>query len=103
MPEGEANAHVNLAGDYLNLGEPARAHDHLQKAEAIFEQDVWYRWRYNIRLKSEYARYWIMRGDLASARAFRRRAREMIRGLADSVPDDNVRTRFLKSRSVRQL
>jgi tetratricopeptide (TPR) repeat protein len=183
MLEGEANAHVNLAGDYLHLGEPARAHDHLQKAEAIFEQDVWYRWRYNIRLKSEYARYWITRGDLASARAsaeaskeaarahgdrkyaawarallaeiafleddvdtarsclekaigilakfacptiawkvlaqraklaarvgeaavadeFRGRARETVKNLADSVPDDNVRIRFLKSRSVTQL
>jgi tetratricopeptide (TPR) repeat protein len=67
MPEGEANAHVNLAGEYLNHGEPARALEHLQKAEEIFEQDIWFRWRYNIRLKSEYARYWIARGDLVSA------------------------------------
>jgi tetratricopeptide (TPR) repeat protein len=183
MPEGEANAQVNLAGDYLNLGEPDRAHEHLQKAEAIFGQDVWYRWRYNIRLQCEHARYWIKRGDLASARAsaeagkqaaeahgdrkyaawarallaevalleddvdtartcldkaigilaerpcptvawkvlarraelaarvgeataadeFRGRAREMIRSLADSVPDDQVRTKFLKSRSVSRL
>jgi tRNA A-37 threonylcarbamoyl transferase component Bud32/tetratricopeptide (TPR) repeat protein len=183
MQEGEANAHVNLAGDYLNLGELARAHEHLRKAEAIFEQDVWYRWRYNIRLKSEYARYWIARGDLASARTsaeagkkaagahgdrkyaawarahlaeiafleddvdtarirldeaigilaerpcptiawkvfakradlaskigetaaadeYRGRARDMVKSLADSVPDGELRTRFLKSRAVRRL
>jgi tetratricopeptide (TPR) repeat protein/predicted Ser/Thr protein kinase len=68
MPEGEANAHVNLAGDYLSLGDPDRAYEHLQKADAIFRQDVWYRWRYSIRLQSEYARYWIKRGDLVKAR-----------------------------------
>jgi tetratricopeptide (TPR) repeat protein len=46
--EGEANAHVNLAIDYMDLGEPARANEHLQKAESIFDEDIWYRWRYNI-------------------------------------------------------
>jgi len=68
MAEGEANAHVNLAGNYLELAEPDRAREHLQCAERIFERDVWFRWRYNIRLHAEYARYWIARGDLAAAR-----------------------------------
>jgi tetratricopeptide (TPR) repeat protein len=68
MAEGEANAHVNLAGNYLELAELNRAREHLQCAERIFEQDVWFRWRYNIRLHAEYARYWIARGDLAAAR-----------------------------------
>jgi tetratricopeptide (TPR) repeat protein/predicted Ser/Thr protein kinase len=183
MPEGEANAHVNLAGDYLNLGEPARAHEHLMMAEAIFDTDNWYRWRYNIRLKGEYARFWIDKGDLVQGRRyaeeceiaakthkarkymawarkilgeialiegdvdnartcldealgilsrypcptiewkilnlwadlagrlknntgadeFRGRARKIIKGLADSVPDEKLRTKFLKSRPVREV
>jgi tetratricopeptide (TPR) repeat protein len=64
MPEGEANSHVNLAHDFLSLGEVDRASDHLQQAERIYQQDVWYRWRYNIRLQSEMARHAILRGDL---------------------------------------
>jgi tetratricopeptide (TPR) repeat protein len=70
MPEGGANAHVNLGIDYLQLGEPARAHEHLQMAESIFEEDVWYRWRYNIRLKATFAQYWIAQGDLDAARIY---------------------------------
>ena len=70
MPEGEANAHVNLAIDYMNLADPARALEHLQMAEAIFEEDVWYRWRYNIRLKATFARYWVAKGDLDAARGY---------------------------------
>jgi tetratricopeptide (TPR) repeat protein len=183
MAEGEANAHVNLAGDYLSLGEPERAREHLEKAEGLFEQDVWFRWRYNIRLKSEWAHYWIERGDPARAREYARasgeaaqshqsrkytawahklegeialleedmdaagrhldaaidilgeypcptiewkiqclrgeltarlgntdaadeyrgRARAIIRNLADSVTDDALRTKFLKSRAVREI
>ncbi len=79
MAEGEANAHVNLAGDYFSLGEPQRAGEHLEKAEALFEQDVWFRWRYNIRLKSEWARYWIESGDLARARESARASGEAAR------------------------
>jgi len=52
----EANAHVNLAADYIALGEPQRARDHLRRAEEIFEADMWFRWRYNIRTKAELAR-----------------------------------------------
>jgi tetratricopeptide (TPR) repeat protein len=65
--EGEANSHVNLARDYLALGEFARCLDHLRQAEGLFQQDVWYRWRYNLRLQAEFASYWIARGDLKQA------------------------------------
>jgi tetratricopeptide (TPR) repeat protein len=64
MPEGEANSHVNLAHDFLSLGELERALDHLQQADRIYQQDVWYRWRYNLRLQSEMARHAILCGDL---------------------------------------
>jgi tetratricopeptide (TPR) repeat protein len=66
-PEAEANALVNLGHVYLILGEPARALEHLREAERIYGQDVWFRWRYNMRLQAELASYWITRGDLKAA------------------------------------
>jgi tetratricopeptide (TPR) repeat protein len=65
--EAEANALVNLGHDYLVLGEPGRAVEHLREAERIYAQDVWFRWRYNLRLQAELASYWIARGDLKAA------------------------------------
>jgi tetratricopeptide (TPR) repeat protein len=183
MPEGKAHAHVNLGIDYMDLGELERARENLEMAESIFAEDIWTRWRYNIRLKAEYARYWLERGDLSTARTyaeaavkaaqehgdrkyrawswkilgeialleddvntaracydeaigilqsspcptigwkilssradlaaklgdtaaaddFRGRARAVIRSLADSLTDSALRTRFLKSQSVREL
>ena len=66
-PEGEANSLVNLGHDYLSLGESDRAFGYFQEAATIYEQDVWYRWRYNTRLQAELARYWILRGALEPA------------------------------------
>jgi tetratricopeptide (TPR) repeat protein len=66
-PEAEANAQVNLGHAYLALDEPARALEHLQEAQRIYGQDVWFRWRYNLRLQAELASYWIARGDLKAA------------------------------------
>jgi len=67
MVEGRANAHVNLAHDYLALGDPDRAFEHLQQAEQLFNRDVWFRWRYAIRMQAEMTSYWIFRGDLKMA------------------------------------
>ncbi len=67
FPSGEANSLVNLGHDYLSLGEADRAFEHFQEAAAIYEQDVWYRWRYNTHLQAELARYWILRGSLEPA------------------------------------
>jgi tetratricopeptide (TPR) repeat protein len=63
----EANSHVNLAHLYLNVGELQRALQHLQEAERIFEADIWFRWRYNIRQKAEMARYWMAQGETKKA------------------------------------
>jgi tetratricopeptide (TPR) repeat protein len=67
MVEGRANAHVNLGHDYLALGEPGRAIEHLQQAEQLFQQDVWFRWRHAIRMQVEMTNYWIHQGDLKMA------------------------------------
>jgi tetratricopeptide (TPR) repeat protein len=56
--EAEANSHVNLGRDYWELGEPARAHEHLNEAERIFDRDDWDRWRYKLRLENDRARCW---------------------------------------------
>jgi len=69
VAEAEANAQVNLGHDYLLLGEPVRAFEHLQEAKHLYEQDVWMRWRYNLRLQAEFASYWITQGDLKAAAA----------------------------------
>ncbi len=63
----EANSHINLAHLYLDIGELQRALRHLREAERIFEADVWFRWRYNIRLKAEMARYWMRQGETKKA------------------------------------
>jgi tetratricopeptide (TPR) repeat protein len=65
--EAEANAHVNLGHDYLLLGDLRCALEHLQEAKRISDQDVWFRWRYNLRLQVEMARYWITQGDPKAA------------------------------------
>jgi tetratricopeptide (TPR) repeat protein len=66
----EANSHVNLARNYLSLGEPERALDHLRRAEEIFEADMWFRWRYNIRPKAELSRYCLMKLDTRRAHQY---------------------------------
>ena len=83
MAEAGANAHVNLALDCMDLGEPARAYENLQKAESIFDEDIWYRWRYSIRLKAAFARYWILQGDLDAARGYAEASEEAARTHGD--------------------
>ncbi len=69
FPEAEANSLVNLATDFLPLGEHARALECLQKAERLIREDPtkWLRWRFTIRLEAGWAAYWLDRGDLTQA------------------------------------
>jgi hypothetical protein len=48
-------------------GEKDRVMAHLERAQEIFESDVWFRWRYNMRLKAEMAQYWLLRGETQRA------------------------------------
>jgi DNA-binding winged helix-turn-helix (wHTH) protein/tetratricopeptide (TPR) repeat protein len=66
----EANSHLNLATDYMSVGETPRALEHLNRAADLFEMDVWFRWRYNIRTKAEFARYWLLLGDTGKAQRY---------------------------------
>jgi tetratricopeptide (TPR) repeat protein len=65
--EAECNSHINAARDYLTLGEPSNALPHLQRAEALYRDDVWFRWVYYPRLQAEMASYWLTQGDLRLA------------------------------------
>jgi len=67
--EAECNSHINAARDYLALGEPDNALLHLQRAEALYRDDVWFRWVYYSRLQAETAGYWLAKGDLRQAQA----------------------------------
>jgi DNA-binding winged helix-turn-helix (wHTH) protein/tetratricopeptide (TPR) repeat protein len=66
----EANSHLNLAQDYMTVGETPRALEHLDRAAQLFEEDLWFRWRYNIRTKAGLARYWLLQGDPRQARRY---------------------------------
>lgn len=66
----EAYSHVNLAQDYMAIGETPRALEHLNRAGELFGADVWFRWRYNMRAKAELARYWLFQGDTGKARHY---------------------------------
>ena len=91
-PETEANSHINLASTYLELGDQASAWRHLCEGERILKREDhvnWLRWRFNIRLDLEMARYWIARADVPQgqaraaeglARAERYRARKHMAG-----------------------
>src|SRR5215467_8194301 len=52
----------------MDMGDLSRVPEHLDRASQLFEQDVWFRWRYNTRTKAVLARYWLMRGDIPKAR-----------------------------------
>lgn len=67
FPEGDANSQINLALNYLSLGEPDRARDHLSAAEALLANDEWFRWVYTIRFHAAFAEYWLSKGDPAEA------------------------------------
>ena len=71
-PETEANSHINLASAYLELGDSTLAWEHLCEGERILKLEHhvdWLRWRFNIRLDLEMARYWIARADASRGQA----------------------------------
>jgi len=66
----EAYSHVNLAQDYMALGDTTHVLEHLNRATELFGADVWFRWRYHMRAKAELARYWLVQGDHRKAQAY---------------------------------
>ena len=58
-----------MAHNFTILEESEQALKHLKKAERIYNSDVWFRWRYNLRLQTELSSYLIKRSDLKLADA----------------------------------
>jgi hypothetical protein len=67
FPEGDANSQINLALNYLTLGEPDRAREHLSTAETLLAGDDWFRWVYTIRFHAAFAEYWLSKCQPAEA------------------------------------
>jgi tetratricopeptide (TPR) repeat protein len=74
--EAEANSLINLGIDYTNTGKGEKTLSTFHEAEAIFERDAWFRWRYNLRLQAGICEYWLSRGDLEQAGEYARRLLE---------------------------
>jgi DNA-binding winged helix-turn-helix (wHTH) protein/tetratricopeptide (TPR) repeat protein len=67
--DAEVHAHINLAGDYLELLDSSRAGEHLREAQQIVTQDHIFQWRQKIRVEEVAAAYWLVSGDLDKASA----------------------------------
>jgi tetratricopeptide (TPR) repeat protein len=59
----ERPCHINLARDFLALGELERALEHLEQADLKNGRDDWFHWVSEPRVQAEMASYWIARGD----------------------------------------
>jgi hypothetical protein len=79
--EGEVNSRINLAHDCIAAGDAPSAGEHLQAAEGLLRTDSWFRWVYRTRLESEFAHYWLARGDLQRAGLAAEKALELAQSL----------------------
>ena len=67
--DAEVHAHLNLAGDYLELLDQVRAGEHLREAQRLVLQDHIFQWRQLIRVEEVSAAFWLAAGDLDKAAA----------------------------------
>ncbi len=67
--DAEVHAHLNLAGDYLELLDPRRAGEHLGEAQRLVTQDHIFQWRQMIRVDEVAAAFWLAAGDVEKAAA----------------------------------
>lgn len=68
--EAEANSLINLGSVYTESSPSDRAPEVFEEVRSIFDRDNWFRWRYNIRLHSSAAEYWLKQHNLEKAGAF---------------------------------
>jgi DNA-binding winged helix-turn-helix (wHTH) protein/tetratricopeptide (TPR) repeat protein len=68
--DAEVHAHINLAGDYLELADPVRAGEHLRRAQRLVTQDHIFQWRQMIRVEEVAAAFWLAAGDIEKAAAY---------------------------------
>ena len=67
--DAEVHAHINLAGDYLELLDTRRAGDHLRAAQRLVTQEHIFQWRQMIRVEEVSAAFWLASGDIEKAAA----------------------------------
>ena len=77
LAEPEANSRLNLAQNFMAVGELDAALDQLHHAQRLFDEDVWFRWRYYIRLQGEFAEHALLSEDLAATRSHASKALEL--------------------------
>jgi tetratricopeptide (TPR) repeat protein len=65
--EAEISSRINAGQIHLLMGEQERAFEQLRGAEFLLDRFHWFTWIFRIRLESEFASYWIAKGDLRSA------------------------------------
>jgi tetratricopeptide (TPR) repeat protein len=74
VAEGEANALINLVYDYTAVGEHRKAMSAMSRVDALFDRDVWNRWRfYDIRQQAGGAEFWLAARQLDRAEEHARR------------------------------
>jgi tetratricopeptide (TPR) repeat protein len=67
--DAEVHAHINLAGDYLELADSTRAGDHLREAQRLVTQEHIFQWRQLIRVEEVSAAFCLASGDVEKAAA----------------------------------
>lgn len=65
--EAEISSRINAGHVQLLMGELEPAFEHLRSAAAILDRFTWFTWLFRTRLETEFAAYWIARGDLRKA------------------------------------
>jgi tetratricopeptide (TPR) repeat protein len=78
--EAESNSLINIGRLHLETGKTAETMPAFHNVEEIFGRDAWFRWRYNIRLQSGKAEYWLARGELDQAQMYARKLLEIAQG-----------------------
>ena len=74
--EAESNSLINLGIDHTYAGDGRETLKAFHQAEDNFNRDAWFRWRYNIRLQTARAEYFLSKGEIEKVEEFARRALE---------------------------
>ena len=79
MLEAEANSLINLGIDYGRAGQGEKTLISFSEVERIFQNDTWFKWRYNIRLQAGKSEHWLRQGDAERAEKYALRLLETAR------------------------
>ncbi len=77
--EAQANSLINLGINYGRAGLGEKTLISFSEVERIFQNDTWFKWRYNIRLQAGKAEHWLRQGDQERAEKYAMRLLETAR------------------------